>query len=241
AHAARGADQPARPGGVSMASTTHLASPEDDRRHRPGTGALPLWSESYWFPLYDPVSEIGGVLRAGMYMKRGDANLYLFVTHKGAIVHAIAEHRAPAPPLDGDAFTVAGLRLDIEQPLERFRLRYDAGPTAFDLRWNATSPAYKYPTPPSDEFPGHIEQDRHGHARRGRPSLRRRRAPRPLVGRRAGLGQVPPLDLPLGRVRSRFLVQRGAHRPGRPARHPYRLPMGRPGAPRPPAARDRAT
>ncbi len=141
-----------------MASTTHLATPEDDRRHRPGPTALPLWSESYWFPLYDPAREIGVVLRAGMYGKRGDANLYLFVTHRGAIVHAVTEHRAALPPLDGDAFTIAGLRIDIEQPLERFRLRYQHGTTAFDLRWEGMSPAYKYPTPPSDEFPGHIEQ-----------------------------------------------------------------------------------
>ena len=141
-----------------MASTTHMATPEDDRRHRPGQTALPLWSESYWFPLYDPEHEIGVVLRAGMYMKRGDANLYLFVTHRGAIVHAVTEHRAPPPPLDGDSFTIAGLRIDIEQPLERFRLRYEHGATAFDLTWQGMSPAYKYPTPPSDEFPGHIEQ-----------------------------------------------------------------------------------
>jgi hypothetical protein len=141
-----------------MASTTHMATPEDDRRHRPGPSALPLWSESYWFPLYDPEREIAVVLRAGMYMQRGDANLYLFVTHRGAIVHAVTEHRAPAPPLEGDGFTVAGLRIDIEKPLERFRLRYESGATAFDLRWEASSPAYKYPTPPSDEFPGHIEQ-----------------------------------------------------------------------------------
>ena len=141
-----------------MASTTHMATPEDDRRHRPGPNALPLWSESYWFPLYDPEQDIGIVLRAGMYMQRGDANLYLFVTHKGAIVHTVTEHRAPAPPLDGDSFAVAGLRIDIEKPLERFRLRYAHGATAFDVRWEASSPAYKYPTPPSDEFPGHIEQ-----------------------------------------------------------------------------------
>ena len=141
-----------------MASTTHMATPEDDRRHAPGPSALPLWSESYWFPLYDPEREIAVVFRAGMYRKRGDANLYLIVTHKGAIVHAVTEHRAALPSLDGDSFTIAGLRIDIERPLERFRLRYTHGATAFDLTWEGFSPAYKYPTPPSDEFPGHIEQ-----------------------------------------------------------------------------------
>jgi hypothetical protein len=93
-----------------------------------------------------------------MHMKRGDANLYLFVTHRGAIVHTVTEQRAAPPPLEGDSFTVAGLRVDIERPLERFRLRYAHGSTAFDLTWEGMSPTYKYPTPPSDEFPGHIEQ-----------------------------------------------------------------------------------
>src|SRR4029077_17607414 len=141
-----------------MESTTHMATVEDDRRHLPGPNALPLWSESYWFPMYDPERDIGVVLRAGMHMKRGDANLYLFVTHRGAIVHAVTEQRAAPPPLEGDSFTVAGLRVDIERPLERFRLRYAHGSTAFDLTWEGMSPTYKYPTPPSDEFPGHIEQ-----------------------------------------------------------------------------------
>src|SRR4029450_4294929 len=136
-----------------MASTTHMATPEDDRRHRPGPNAFPLWSESYWFPLYDPEREIAVVLRAGMYMRRGGATLYLFVTHRGAIVHAVTEHRAPAPPLEGDSFTIAGLRIDIEKPLERFRLRYESGATAFDLRRGASSPGDHDPTPPRHEIP----------------------------------------------------------------------------------------
>src|SRR5437899_199384 len=41
-----------------MASTTHLATPEDDARHVPGKDSLPLWNESYWFPFYDPRTEI---------------------------------------------------------------------------------------------------------------------------------------------------------------------------------------
>jgi len=35
-----------------VASIVHMATPDDDRRHVPGPGSLPLWSESYWFPLY---------------------------------------------------------------------------------------------------------------------------------------------------------------------------------------------
>lgn len=141
-----------------MASTTHMATEDDDRRHTPGPRALPLWSESWWFPLYDPVREIGVVLRAGTYGKRGDANLYLFVTHRGALVHTFVEHRAPLPAYEPGGIEVAGFRLDWERPRERFRLRYAHGPTAFDLAWEGISPAYAYPHPDDEQFPGHIEQ-----------------------------------------------------------------------------------
>src|SRR5437899_927299 len=49
-----------------MATTTHMATVEDDARHTPGPGSLPLWNESLWFPFYDPGSEVGVVLRAGV-------------------------------------------------------------------------------------------------------------------------------------------------------------------------------
>ena len=142
-----------------MASTTHMATVEDDRRHLPGPNALPLWSESYWFPLYDPEREIGVVLRAGMYMKRGDANLYLFVTHAGAIVHAVTEHARRAA-------AARRRQLHGRRAARRHRAAARALPAALRARrrrpstsrGRASSPAYKYPTPPSDEFPGHIEQ-----------------------------------------------------------------------------------
>ena len=46
-----------------MASTVHMAAPEDDARHTPGPGSLPLWNESLWFPFYDSASDVGVVLR----------------------------------------------------------------------------------------------------------------------------------------------------------------------------------
>ena len=141
-----------------MASTIHMAMPEDDRRHVPGPGSLPLWSESYWFPLYDPEREIGIVFRAGMYLNKGHANLYLFITHRGEVVHTFVDHRLPVPPLEDGRFTVGGLTVEFERPLERFRLRYAHGATGFDVVWAASSPVYKYPTPEGPEYPGHIEQ-----------------------------------------------------------------------------------
>src|SRR5438128_803551 len=79
-----------------MASTTHLATPEDDARHTPGPGSLPLWNESLWFPFYDPKSEVGVVLRAGIHPNLREANLFLFLTHRGTVVHSLIDHRSSA-------------------------------------------------------------------------------------------------------------------------------------------------
>jgi hypothetical protein len=144
-----------------MASATHMANPEDDERHVPGPNSLPLWNESYWFPIYDPQHEIGVVLRAGMYANQKTSNVYLFVTHKGAVVHTWIEHCAPLPPVEPRRVVIGGLTIDIEKPLERLRLRYSSGNSGFDLTWEGYSPAYLYPRPPDvpfQQYPGHIEQ-----------------------------------------------------------------------------------
>jgi hypothetical protein len=144
-----------------MASTTHMARTEDDERHVPGEGSLPLWNESYWFPIYDPKQEIGVVLRAGMLANQNRASVYLFVTHRGEVVHTWVEHAAPYPAYEPRRAVIGGLTLDIERPLECFRLRYAAGNTGFDLRWEGMSPSYLYPRPPDvplQQHPGHIEQ-----------------------------------------------------------------------------------
>ena len=144
-----------------MASRVHMATPEDDRRHSPGPGSLPLWNESFWFPFYDPRQEIGVVFRIGMYPNRQQANLFYVVTHHGAHVHSVLDLQAPLPALDDRALTVAGVTVEWEKPLERFRLRARHGAHALDVAWEGISPTYLYPVPPgttADEVPRHLEQ-----------------------------------------------------------------------------------
>jgi len=137
------------------------ATPDDDRRHTPGPQVLPLWSESFWFPFYDPQTEIGVVLRAGVLAKQGTANLFVFITQRGAIVHSLLDLAAPLPPMAPSRLEVGPLVMEWE-PLERFRLRYAQGTHRIDVAWEGMSPAYLYPHPPdnisTDEIPGHIEQ-----------------------------------------------------------------------------------
>src|SRR5947207_5511863 len=139
----------------------NLPTPADDRRHVHGPGALPLWNESFWFPFYDPQQEIGVVFRAGMYPMRKEGNLFLFITHHGAVVHALLDLRAPLPPVEDGRLGVHGLQLEWERPLERFRIRYRGGAHALDVAWEAISPPYVYPFPPdssAEQVPRHLEQ-----------------------------------------------------------------------------------
>ena len=85
------------------------------------------------------------------------------------------EHRAPRRRRStGDTFTVAGLRVDIEQPLERFRLRYDARPDRLRPALGGVEPGLQVPHPAERRVPGPHRagraRDGHGHARRRRRS-----------------------------------------------------------------------
>src|SRR3989454_3022185 len=144
-----------------MASTPHMATAEDDARHTPGPSSLPLWNESLWFPFYDPKSEVGVVLRAGIHPNLREATLFLFPTHRGTVVHSLIDHRLPVPPVEPGRLETGGLLIEWLSPLERFRLRYRHGPHAMDVVWQGVSPTYLYPHPPGvsfDQIPGHIEQ-----------------------------------------------------------------------------------
>jgi hypothetical protein len=142
-----------------MATNEHMATIADDERHIPGPGALPLWNESFWFPFYDPKAEIGVVLRAGMHPNQQHANLYLFITHHGEIVHTVIDHRSPVPAQAPRRLTVQGFEMEWE-PRQRFHLRYAQGAQGFDVVWQSTSPIYKYPEPPdtpAEQYPRHLE------------------------------------------------------------------------------------
>lgn len=140
--------------------TQHMVTAEDDARHTPGAASLPLWNESFWFALYDENARIGVTVRAGMHPNRGDGNIYLLIAQDGGIVHTLIDLHAPLPAEQPNRLEMLGYSIDWEEPLERFRLRYRNGKTAFDLTYEGSSPVYIYPFPPqstSDQVPRHIE------------------------------------------------------------------------------------
>jgi len=134
---------------------------EDDRRHQPGAGALPLWNESFWFPCYDASSRVGVIFRAGVQPNQNRADLYLGITRDGELVHHVMREELPLPPFEEARLVLAaGLTIEWLEPLASFRLRYAAGRFGFDLVWRGSAPPYKYPPPPGttvDQVPRHIE------------------------------------------------------------------------------------
>ena len=127
--------------GVAGILTGAVPEIDDDRRHRPGPDSLPLWNESFWFPMYDPVRDLGVILRAGAHPNKGEANLYLFITHRGEIVHSHVDTRASEAPFAPERLAMAnGLTIEWTKPLEEFRLRYASDRSGFDLTWRAMSP-----------------------------------------------------------------------------------------------------
>ena len=130
-----------------MASEVHMATAEDDRRHAPGPDSLPMWNESYWFAFYDAASEVGATLRLGMHQNQNEANLYLMLVRGGEVAHTLIDTHAALPAVQEDHLSLHGYTIDIERPLERFRLRYKREGYDFDLVWEGISPTYLYPNP----------------------------------------------------------------------------------------------
>ncbi len=144
-----------------MISATDMISPQDDRRHAPGPESLPLWSESYWFPVYDPKTQTGVVTRIGILPNQGRATLWMFISHEGRIVHNATDLNCPLPQGDIDELRVGNVTYRCLEPLRKWRLTYDGGDYGMDLLWEAICPVYQYPPPPGttvDQAARHIEQ-----------------------------------------------------------------------------------
>ncbi len=144
-----------------MISKTDCIEPRDDRRHSPGEGSLPLWNESYWFPVYDPEKKIGIVTRIGILANQGEANLWMFISHNGKIVHTQNDLHCPVPEGDIDNLQLKDVTYRCLEPLRKWQILYDGGDYACDLIWEAVCPAYLYPTEDgarTDQAPHHLEQ-----------------------------------------------------------------------------------
>lgn len=147
-----------------MSNPLYLPTIEDDQRHTPGPDAMVYWNESFWFPMYDPKQDIGVIFRSGAFpvFSGGEANLYLFILHKGEIVYGISDVHTALAPMEPNRLRMNdGLTIEWVKPLQSFRLHFEHGSTGFDLQWEGMSPPFKYLHPPDltvEQVPRHLEQ-----------------------------------------------------------------------------------
>ncbi len=142
-----------------MASSTHMAAPEDDARHAPGRDALPLWNESYWFTFVDPKAEIAFAARFGMLPMKGYGNFYLLVSGPDALLYSLIDQRARLPE-PGGALMMCGYTIDVQNPLEQFHLTFERDGVSLDVVWKSTTPTAMWPYPirsTVDQSTRHIE------------------------------------------------------------------------------------
>lgn len=146
-----------------MASTTHMATVEDDARHTPGPESRPLWNESYWFPWYDPRHEIGVAIRFGMLPNMGYSNIYVLITQGDTLGYSMIDQRAPIPAIEDGRLSADSYTIEVEKPLERFHLTYDRDGVMIDVIWESVTPTGMWPHPPGeiDQVPRHIEGSGH--------------------------------------------------------------------------------
>src|SRR5712692_10291723 len=129
-----------------MASSTHMATPEDDARHAPGPDALPLWNESYWFTFVDPKAQIAFAARFGMLPMKGYWNFYLLVSGPDALLYSLIDQRAKLPE-PGGPLTMCGYTIDVQKPLEQFHLTFERDGGSLDVVWESSIPTARWPHP----------------------------------------------------------------------------------------------
>jgi len=141
-----------------------IPHPATDHRHEPGADPMPLWNESFWFPLYDPERDLGIIVRWGLFpcFQGGTSNFYLAILRGGQAVYLANHQRAPLPAHEPGCLALYnGLKMEWLEPLRSFRLSFKEGDIGFDLTFTGMSPPFLYDSwrhGPPELLPRHIEQ-----------------------------------------------------------------------------------
>jgi Phosphotransferase enzyme family len=137
--------------------------PDDEGRHPPGPEEL--WNESWYFDAVSDDGRTGVYARLGLYPRLGVSWITALVCGEDRPTVAVIEFEAPLPA-GGELAVEAGdlrLALDVEAPLERFRVGLDAvgethddaaallrgergapTPVSLDLGWETLGEPYAY-------------------------------------------------------------------------------------------------
>lgn len=140
--------------------------PEEDKRHAPDSNN-PLWGESWYFNVYDPVKDIALFTRMGLYANKGVANMAMLMTVGGVEAYNRAWHHLPLPESTADIDSESGLSLGgvnyrAIELLKKYLITFhdELLPLQVELEWEGIMPAYNAMTGQSENQATrfHLEQ-----------------------------------------------------------------------------------
>lgn len=128
-----------------------MITPQDDFPHRVPIEALMTWKENWVFPALDPARGVTALFHFSLRPQHGEGIFTAKFQLDGHQVRHVS--RSPIPAQLEGLHPVADdhVRLDIEVPGERFRLRYEGEEVTADLRYTARFPAFDFADGPKPQ------------------------------------------------------------------------------------------
>jgi len=117
--------------------------PDCDGLH--AAGSDPWWREGWYFEFFDPDAELQFQVYQGVFPNAALGDINAAVFHRGKRVHEISKmdfHVEPEPVEQRLSF--GPMKLEEIEPLEVWRIRYDAGEISADLSFSAVHPPFSW-------------------------------------------------------------------------------------------------
>ncbi|WP_114970561.1 DUF7064 domain-containing protein [Rhodoferax ferrireducens] len=99
----------------------------------------PMWNQSYYFNAYDPKTRTGCLIRIGLLENMGHANSWLIVFQDGLPLFTRTNLQLPyTTERPAGGMHIAGMHIEVLEPLRKLRIRFDEADFAMDLVWTST-------------------------------------------------------------------------------------------------------
>jgi hypothetical protein len=108
-------------------------------------GDEPWWREAWYFELYDPKAEVSLKSYAGIFPNQERADLIFHVSRGGRTVHSVRKMDFHiARDIGAERLSFGPQLLDLLEPGERWRLRYQSDEVVCDLQFDAVQQLFSW-------------------------------------------------------------------------------------------------
>jgi hypothetical protein len=106
--------------------------------HVAGSGEA-KWNQSFYFNAYDPTTRTGCLVRIGLLENANEANSWLIVFRDGLPIFTRTNLQLPyTSERPAAGMHIAGMHIEVIEPLRKLRIRFDEADFAMDLVWTST-------------------------------------------------------------------------------------------------------